>query len=333
MNNIPQHATQHAFDFESLEFSPIEEVAIQKVATTSQKREPRKDFYTYRLIRSDTGLTFYAGKGQKARMYAHISNAKHHGDCNHKICNTIRKLWRNGYEVIHEKIADGITEAGALALEKLFISLGAVYRWPLVNHSNGGEIGPTGRIMPPDEVARRAKIVKETWSDSDLRQLQREAVTKQWQNEEIRAKRIAGQDNPDVRKKMGDRLRGKHNDDLAKTYPGFVSPDGTTYKDVFNLHRFCQEHNLQISNMCNVASGKEYAHKGWKAYPLREAPVKKTMPPKTPYTGFVSPDGQIYHVTSTLKAFCQEHGLTLGAMSNVNAGKWPSHKGWTKYNP
>jgi hypothetical protein len=170
-------------------------------------------------------------------------------------------------------------------------------------------------------------------SDPEVKQIYSKARKKLWQEENFRAKQMARFEDPNVRKSMGDHIRGQHYDALAKTYEGFVSPDGTVYESVFNLHTFCQEHNLQISNMCEVASGKQYAHKGWRAYPLREAPAKKLMTPKTPYTGFVSPDGQICHVTSTLKAFCQEHGLTLGAMSSVNAGKWPSHKGWTKYTP
>lgn len=337
------------------------------VPQSTPQEQPRKDFYTYRLIRSDTGLPFYVGKGCKERIKAHERNAGTHKDCTHRLCRTIRKLWNEGHKVIREKIAENITEASAFALERLYVSLGAIYGWDLVNHTNGGEgvsgyrwteeqrkmrrevilreialhpdrharfvTSSKGRVHSHEEIQKRVQKAKVTFSDPRWKQQQSEATMKQWQDEEIRARRIAGHSTPEVRKKMGDRLRGKANDDLAKTYPGFVSPDGTIYKDVFNLHTFCQEHNLQISNMCEVASGKQYAHKGWRAYPLSEAPIKKPKPPKIPYTGFVSPDGQIYHVTSTLKAFCQEHGLTLGAMSHVNAGKWPSHKGWTKHNP
>lgn len=331
-------------------------------------QEPRTDFYTYMLIRSDLNLPFYIGKGCKNRIEAHERNARNHQeDCNHRVCNTIRKLWREGYEVIRERVADNISEESAFELEKFFVSMGLIYNWPLTNHTDGGEgvsgyrwtdeqrkmrqevarremelhpdrhtrfaYSNTGRVIPPDELAKRTKGISKAWSDPNLREEKSKVSKALWQDENFRARVKEGQSDPDVRKKMGDRIRGKHNDDLAKIYEGFISPNGVIYENVFNLHTFCQEHNLQISNMCEVASGKQYAHKGWRAYPLREEPPKKPMPPKTPYSGFVSPDGQVFHVTSTLKDFCKEHGLTLGAMSNVNAGKWPAHKGWTKYNP
>jgi hypothetical protein len=334
MNTIPQHATQHVFDFDALDEQPIEIVPPSANPAPSQERQIRKDFYTYRLIRSDTCLPFYIGKGQKSRITAHISNAKHHGNCNHRVCNTIRKLWREGYEVIHEKIAEGITEKSALALEKFYIALGGIYGWPLVNLTLGGEIGPTGRVYSAEERQKRGKSLAKAMANPEVKQTYSRARKKLWQNEEFRAKRKAALDAPEIRKKMGDRIRGKANDDLAKTYPGFISPDGTVYKDVFNLHTFCQEHNLQISNMCLVAQGKQYAHKGWTCYPPIEKPAKKAPAPKFPYTGFVSPhDGKVYHVTSTLKDFCKEHGLNPGAMSYVNSKVYHSYKGWTKYNP
>jgi hypothetical protein len=337
------------------------------ILEVTPQKQPRQDFYTYRLIRSDTGLPFYVGKGCKARIEAHETNARKHSDCNHRVCNTIRKLWREGYEVIKEKIADNITEKSAFILEKLYVSLGSIYGWNLVNHTDGGEgvsgyrwteeqrimrrevalreialhperharfqEGRINRFASPEEIQKRTEKVSKAWSDKTKRKEKGEVTKALWQDEDFRAKQMGRFEDPDVCKSMGDHIRGKHYDALAKTYPGFISPDGITYENVFNLHTFCQEHDLQISNMCEVASGKQYAHKGWRAYPLREEPVRKPSPPKIPYTGFVNPDGQVFQVTSTLKAFCQEHGLTLGAMSNVNAGKWPSHKGWTKYNP
>src|SRR5256885_2187727 len=143
--SIPQAATQHAFDFDLFNAQPVEDVVLrvnpvppQKVTNTPQEQQVRSDYYTYRLVRSDTMLPFYIGKGFRERMWDHESNAQCHKDCNHRICNTIRKLWREGHSVIQEKIAEGITEASAFALEKFYISLGAAYGWPLVNHTRGG---------------------------------------------------------------------------------------------------------------------------------------------------------------------------------------------------
>lgn len=42
-----------------------------------------------------------------------------------------------------------------------------------------------------------------------------------------------------------------------------TSPDGTIYDPVFNLKKFCREHNLHHGNMGYVASGKYKQCKGW----------------------------------------------------------------------
>ena len=373
--SIPQNLTQCTFDFDVLNDQPVEDLILRvspvppKATSVPQRQKPRSDFFCYRLIRSDTGLPFYIGKGCGKRDETHEMNARNHRkDCSHRVCNTIRKLWREGHRVIRERVAEDITETSAFALEKLFVSLGAVYGWDLCNHTNGGEgvsgyrwteeqrkmrqevvrremalhpdrfarfqEGRINRKVTAEEIQKRNRSVAIAWSDPARKQARSETSKKMWQDEEFRAKQMSRFEDPEIRKKMGDHGRGKANNALAKTYPGFVGPDDTIYENVFNISAFCREHGLQVSSMCNVASGEAYHHKGWRAYPLREEPAKKPPTPKNPYTGFVSPhDGQVYHVTSTLKDFCKEHGLTLGAMSNVNAGKWPSHKGWIKYIP
>lgn len=366
---ISQNLTQCAFDFEALSTQPVEDFLLSVNPVLPQKEQSiRSDFFTYRLVRSDTGLPFYIGKGCGRRDRAHEENAKNHRkDCNHRVCNTIRKLWREGHRVIRERIAENITEASAFALEKFYVSLGAVYGWDLCNHTDGGEgvsgyrwteeqramrrevvrremalhperharfiASNIGRARTKEEQLKRNEIAARVWSDPELKQMQKERMEALWQDEEFRAKRKAALEDPEVRSRINANRRGKPNDGLAKTYPGFISPLGIIHEQVSNLHTFCKEHNLQVSCMCLVAQGKQYAHKGWTCYPPIEKPTKKPMPPKTAYTGFVGPDGQVYHVTTSLKDFCKEHDLTLGAMSSVNAGKWDSHKGWTKYQP
>lgn len=51
---------------------------------------------------------------------------------------------------------------------------------------------------------------------------------------------------------------------VAKTYHGFVAPDGTEYRNVYNLHRFCKEHGLDSSCMVKVDKGKLHRHRGWR---------------------------------------------------------------------
>lgn len=50
----------------------------------------------------------------------------------------------------------------------------------------------------------------------------------------------------------------------AKCYPGFVAPDGTEYRDIYNLRAFCREHGLLDSKMVQVATGKRNHHKEWR---------------------------------------------------------------------
>lgn len=51
----------------------------------------------------------------------------------------------------------------------------------------------------------------------------------------------------------------------AKTFKGFISPEGLVYKEIFNLALFCREHKLLEPVMCLVNKGKAAHHKGWKA--------------------------------------------------------------------
>jgi group I intron endonuclease len=44
---------------------------------------------------------------------------------------------------------------------------------------------------------------------------------------------------------------------------GFVSPDGTIYKDIKNVTRFSQEHELCPTQMNMIASDRQGIYKGW----------------------------------------------------------------------
>lgn len=48
---------------------------------------------------------------------------------------------------------------------------------------------------------------------------------------------------------------------LAKTWE-FRNPDGVVV-EIFNLHKFCKEHNLTTSAMSRVGKGINNHHKGW----------------------------------------------------------------------
>lgn len=48
-----------------------------------------------------------------------------------------------------------------------------------------------------------------------------------------------------------------------KIWSGFISPNGTVYKDIKNLSAFCREHNLEKNAMRRVEIGTQRKHKGW----------------------------------------------------------------------
>lgn len=51
----------------------------------------------------------------------------------------------------------------------------------------------------------------------------------------------------------------------AKTYPGFVAPDGTVHSPVTNLSAFAREHGLHGPAMFEVAHGKRTHYRQWRA--------------------------------------------------------------------
>lgn len=55
----------------------------------------------------------------------------------------------------------------------------------------------------------------------------------------------------------------KGNEWNAKLFSGIKSPDGIVYDSIFNLSKFCREHNLEARNLSAVIHGKVKSHKGW----------------------------------------------------------------------
>lgn len=53
----------------------------------------------------------------------------------------------------------------------------------------------------------------------------------------------------------------------AKHYHGFIAPDGTIYRDVYNMRAFCAKHGLSDAHMAQVSRGKRNHHRGWVRLP------------------------------------------------------------------
>lgn len=107
--------------------------------------------------------------------------------------------------------------------------------------------------MTPDVCERVRQAKTGSKATSETKQQMSDSHTRQWAEytPEQRAARIAA---------TAEATRAAR----AKHYPGFVAPDGTIYRDVYNLTAFCREHGLSPSKMVIVQSGKRQHHRGWR---------------------------------------------------------------------
>ena len=76
-------------------------------------------YYVYQLVDSITGKVFYIGKGQGNRMYQHTKEARKPGN-SYKL-NKIRKIWREGGQVICRKVGLFASESRAYEYESMLI--------------------------------------------------------------------------------------------------------------------------------------------------------------------------------------------------------------------
>lgn len=109
--------------------------------------------------------------------------------------------------------------------------------------------------------------------------------------------------------------------DYAKTYDGFIDPEGNPIGPITNLAEFCRKHGLDKTHMVAVANGRIYSHHGWTHIRGRARQDCKT------YTGFVNPKGEHVIITNLAK-FSRENGLHPVKMHNLKSGKIQRYKGW-----
>ena len=112
-----------------------------------------KSHYVYTLAYPD-GHVFYIGKGTRNRIHFHEREAQH-GIKSHK-CNTIRKIWASGGQVVKRKIAYFATHDEAITLEIALIFLMRPYGG-LVNETDGGD-GTIGLTRNPHTEETRQKV-------------------------------------------------------------------------------------------------------------------------------------------------------------------------------
>lgn len=110
-----------------------------------------KRHYVYTLARPD-GSVFYVGKGQRARMGNHESEARK--GVQSRKCDIIRQIWAEGGTVIREKVAAFDEEEEAYQYEIALINSLGIEN--LANEANGGHGGARkGAGRPPSSLAKQ----------------------------------------------------------------------------------------------------------------------------------------------------------------------------------
>lgn len=176
-------------------------------------------FFVYIYIDHDTGLPVYIGKGSGRRDVAHISIAKGHFVKGH-LYNWIRKYYSiNNKWPKPFRIAEGMTEETALALEKGLIGLYGrrnTNNGTLFNLSDGGKgtAGYKRGKLSPEAIAKRTASVLGRKNTPETKEKMRKAAIGRRMTPEAKAKisqavRSRAPISEETRRKLSEANKGK----------------------------------------------------------------------------------------------------------------------------
>ena len=169
-------------------------------------------FYVYALLLADGSTPFYIGKGKGRRWLHHECPCNLRGNSHRS--NIIKKLLREIGVVPKIKIAEGLTEADAHALEiKLIAIFGRRPNGLLVNKTDGGE----GVVDQTGDIGRKISAARIGHQVSD----ETRAI--------LRAHRLGSKASAETKAKQSIAMTGKartpeHNEKLAATKRGKKRP-------------------------------------------------------------------------------------------------------------
>lgn len=102
-----------------------------------------------------------------------------------------------------------------------------------------------GYKLTPEELAAHAERMKKVGLQPETKEKRRRDTQAMWND-------------PERRQRMLDARIS-----TAKTHEGFTAPDGTVYRNIFNLRAFAREHGLSPTALTDVHAGRIKSHKGW----------------------------------------------------------------------
>lgn len=212
------------------------------------------DYYVYVLKRSN-GNPFYVGKGTRDRLSFHEWAAKR--GWSGYLYNVIRKIWRSGGTVIHQKIATGLSNDDAIILECSLIkrfgkrSAGGC----LVNITDGGD-GASGykHNKISIEKMRKAWTTREPFSEESKAKMRAANVGKRL-SEETKLK-ISISLSGDKHWNFGKTISGDHSKKLHDSTSRPVLVNGVRFASITSAAKY---HNI-CSSTANYRLNSKRKH-------------------------------------------------------------------------
>ncbi len=237
---------------------------------------PQKKYYVYTasypgcFIDDDgtdlSNIVFYVGKGTtrpkgyQQRMHDHELEAANGGSG--VKCDAIRKIWKKVRQVQWEIVFETFWDYEALAIEKEHIRS---YAGPYLTNL-------THNFVLSSNILRYA----EEQEDLKDEQLRKDYGVKWFLEMTRKVARTSRPSQQEVAKAPKSRKERKFTPEhmahiaerRSKTWTGFVSPNGEVYRQITNLRQFALKHELDPSNLYQVAKGTLRQTKGWRSLQL-----------------------------------------------------------------
>lgn len=165
------------------------------------------------------------------------------------------------FVILEEVPPDNLVVAEQLWMDYFMARDAGCYNLSLSSESNAGVKMPPRSDQHRQRLGQAVRDRYKTPEGMRQREWQRKEGWLSLNSPESIAKRAAGhrglKPHPDLVRRRGD--------SIAQTWPGFIAPDGTVYRNIHNLAAFCRDHDLILSHMLKVYRGKRNQHHGWMA--------------------------------------------------------------------